>query len=237
MQIYPAIDLKDGKCVRLKQGDFNEVTVFNDEPYLVAKDFESKKATFVHVVDLDGARHGSSYSNEVIKKIIDNVSIPVQVGGGIRTIEDIKQKFDMGVSRVILGTVAIKNPDLVKEAVDLFGDKIAVGIDAKDGFVAISGWEEVSEISAIDLALSMKEIGVKTIIYTDISKDGMMNGINVTYTKKLVDETGLDIIASGGVSNYDDLENAKNINVSGIIIGKAIYQGSIDLEKAVYLYE
>ncbi len=237
MQIYPAIDIKGGKCVRLVQGNFNDVTVFNDDPCDQALQWVSKGASYIHIVDLDGARLGSSYNNDVIASIVSKVCIPIQVGGGIRTMDDIETKLNIGVSRVILGTAAINNPTFVKDAVRTYGDKIAIGIDAKEGKVAISGWEEISDVTAVSLCVKMADIGVKTVIYTDISKDGMMTGPNISATKQLIDLSGMDIIASGGVSSLRDLDDIKAIGASGVIIGKALYQGAIDLSKAIQLYQ
>ncbi len=237
MRIYPAIDIKNGKCVRLRQGNFNDMTVYNDNPVEVAKEWIKNGASYIHLVDLDGAREGSGVNSDIIKEIANLSDVPVQTGGGIRTIEDIENKLALGVRRVILGTVAVKNPEIVKEAVEKFGDAIAVGIDAKNGMVAVSGWEEVSEVSAVDLCVKMRDYGVKTIIYTDISKDGMMSGPNIEATKEIVDATGIDIIASGGVSGMNDLENVDKINAHGAIIGKALYTGAINLKEAVDRFE
>ena len=237
MRIYPAIDVKGGKAVRLVQGKFDEVTVFNDNPADAAKVWADSGASYIHIVDLDGARYGKSFIIDVLKEISSKYDIPVQIGGGVRTIEDVKTRIDAGASRVIIGTAAVKNPGLVKEAVAFYGDKIAVGVDAKDGMAAIKGWEEVSDITAVDLCLKMKELGVKTIIYTDISKDGMMCGPNIEATKELIEKTGMDIIASGGVSKIEDLENVYNINAQGVIIGKALYNGAINLKEAINKFE
>lgn len=238
MQIYPAIDIKDGKAVRLQQGKFDEVTVFNDEPLKAARDWADSGASYIHIVDLDGARYGKSFITDILKKINSELpDIPVQTGGGVRTIEDVKARIEAGATRVIIGTAAVKNPELVEEAVKLYGDKIAVGIDAKNGMVAITGWEEVSDISALDLCLKMKKIGIKTVIYTDISKDGMMCGPNIEATKELIEKTGLDIIASGGVSSMMDLENVNRINAQGVIIGKALYNGALNLKEVVEKFE
>ncbi len=237
MQIYPAIDIKDGKAVRLVQGKFDEVTVFNDNPADAAKAWADAGATYIHIVDLDGARYGKSFIIDVLKEISEKYDIPVQTGGGVRTLDDVTARIEAGASRVIIGTAAVKNPELVKKAVELYGDKIAVGVDAKDGLVAIKGWEEVSDITAVDLCLKMKSFGVKTIIYTDISKDGMMCGPNIASTKELIEKTGLEIIASGGVSKIDDLENVNAINAQGVIIGKALYNGAINLKDAIDKFE
>lgn len=237
MQIYPAIDIKNGQCVRLKQGKFDNVTVFNENPKDAAKKWIDYGASYIHIVDLDGARYGKSFTNEIIKDIIDKYNIKIQTGGGIRTIKDIEEKINAGVSRVIIGTASIKNPELVKEAVKVFKDKIAVGVDAKNGMVAIDGWENISDIKAIDLCLKMKSYGVKTIIYTDISKDGMMSGPNVEATQEIIEKTGMGIIASGGISNIKDIESIKNINAQGVIIGKALYNGAINLKDIIDIFE
>lgn len=237
MQIYPAIDIKDGKAVRLTQGKFDDVTVFNDSPVEAAKKWVDAGATYIHIVDLDGARYGKSYIIDIIKSIRAEYDIPIQTGGGVRSIEDVTARVEAGASRVIIGTAAVKNPELVKKAVELYGDKIAVGVDAKDGMVAISGWEEVSSITAVDLCLKMKGYGVKTVIYTDISKDGMMCGPNIESTKELIEKTGLDVIASGGVSSMTDVENVNSIGSAGVIIGKALYNGAMDLKQVIDRFE
>ncbi len=238
MRLYPAIDIKNGKCVRLKQGKFNEQTIYANHPYEMAKKWKDAGASYIHVVDLDGALDGVWTNKEAIEKIVNAVDIPVQTGGGIRTIRDIEERLNVGIDRVIIGTLAVKNPSFVKDAIEKFGsDKIVVGIDAKDGMVAINGWEEVSLMSALDLCQKMKGYGVKTIVYTDISKDGMLIGPNVEYTKYLIDETSLDIIASGGVASMEDLKDVEKINAEGAIIGKALYTQAIDLKEAVTLFE
>lgn len=238
MRLYPAIDLKDGKCVRLMQGDYNEVTVYGNEPTEMAKKWESLGGTFLHLVDLDGAKEGKSMNDEAIRAIVEATSMQVEVGGGIRTLEAIEKKLSMGVSRVILGSVAVKNRALVKEAVEKFGaSKIVIGVDAKGGKVAVEGWLEVTELSALDFCIALKNLGVQTIIYTDIAKDGMMQGPNVEETAKLVARTGLDIVASGGVSSLEDLKAVEAVGVEGAIIGKAIYTGAIDLKEAVAYFK
>lgn len=238
MRLYPAIDLKDGKCVRLKKGLFDEVTVYSDEPYKIAMAFEAAGAKFIHNVDLDGALKGHSVNAQAIKKIVDSVSVPVQLGGGIRTLDNIQEALDLGVYRVIIGTKAVQNPDFVKEAIEQFGpERIVVGVDAKDGRVAIEGWETVSDQTALAMALAMKDIGVRTIVYTDISKDGMLSGPNVEQTKLLSDRTGMDIIASGGMSCMKDLENVRDAGIHGAIIGKALYENKIELRAAVQQFE
>jgi len=234
--IYPAIDLKDSKAVRLKQGDINKSQVFSLDPADTAKQFQSSGAKWIHVVDLNGAFAGKTKNLSAIKKIVSSVSVPVQLGGGIRSIESIKQMIeDIGVSRIILGTAAINNPNLVKEAVNKYGDKIAVGIDAKNGIAAANGWAEASEVTAVSLTKQMKDIGIKTIIYTDIQRDGMMKGPNISQTKKISDIGGIDVILSGGVSCTDDIIAAKEAGFAGAITGRAIYEGVIDLKEVIKL--
>ncbi len=235
MIIYPAIDLKDGKCVRLKQGLMDETTVYSERPADVARMFERAGAKWIHVVDLNGAFEGKAVNEETIKEIVENTNIPVQLGGGIRTLEDIGRVLSYGVSRVILGTVAVKDPDIVTEAVKIYGNKIAVGIDAKDGKVAINGWVEKTDIKSVVFALNMKARGVQTIIYTDISKDGMMEGPNIKLSKDMIDDTGLDVIVSGGISTLGDIRNCKVIGAAGVITGRAIYTGAIKLSAALKL--
>lgn len=238
MQLYPAIDIKNGQCVRLRQGQFHDIEVYSQVPSKIARQWESLGATYLHLVDLDGALAGRSMNDDTIKEIAKEVSIPIQVGGGIRTIKDIESKLNLGVARVIIGTKAVENPAFIKDAVNIFGaDRIVIGIDAKDGMVAIEGWEKVSNYNAVHLGLQMKEIGIKTIIYTDISKDGMLQGPNIEHTKVMVDSTGLDIIASGGISSLKDLEKLTSINVQGTIIGKALYEKHFDLNEAIELFE
>ncbi len=238
MLLFPAIDIKNGQCVRLRQGSFQDVLVYSDIPLKIAKQWEAAGASFIHIVDLDGALVGHSVNDEVIKTIVSEVKIPVQVGGGIRTIKDIENKLNLGVERVIIGTKAVKDPGFIREAIAKFGrDRIVIGIDAKNGMVAIEGWEQVSEYTAVTLALEMKKYGVKTIVYTDISKDGMLLGPNITHTKELADATGLNIIASGGVSSLKDLEMLADNEIYGAIIGKALYENKVDLRKAVDLFE
>jgi len=238
MILFPAIDIKNGQCVRLRQGSFQDMLVYSEMPLKIAKQWEAAGASFIHIVDLDGALLGHSVNDEVISSIVSEVKIPVQVGGGIRTIKDIENKLNLGVKRVIIGTKAVKDPAFIKEAINTFGsDRIVVGIDAKDGMVAIEGWEKISTYQAVALALEMKRYGVKTIVYTDISKDGMLQGPNITHTKEMVDVTGLNIIASGGVSSLKDLELLSEVNVYGAIIGKALYENRIDLKTAINMFE
>ncbi len=206
-------------------------------PVRIAKNFQESGAAFIHIVDLDGALAGHSVNEDVIKAIVENVSIPVEVGGGIRTIQDIETKLNLGVGRVIIGTSAVKNPHFVREALRRFGNsKIVVGIDAKNGMVATDGWEKISNYNAVQLALEMKEIGIKTIIYTDISRDGMLSGPNLEHTRDMVEKTQMDIIASGGVSSMKDLDDLNSIPVYGAIIGKALYENRVNLREAVKKY-
>lgn len=238
MQLYPAIDIKNGQCVRLRQGQFQDSQIYSKNPIEIARLFVSQGASFIHMVDLDGALVGFSVNDTVFKEIAGEINIPIQVGGGIRTIKDIENKIELGINRVIIGTKAVENPAFVKEAVKEFGsDRIVIGIDAKDGMVAIQGWEKVSTVSAIELAMQVKDLGVKTIVYTDIAKDGMLLGPNVLQTKELSDVTGLDVIASGGVSSMKDLELIAGSGVHGAIIGKALYEKKVDLAKAIELFE
>ena len=236
MKLYPAIDLHDGKCVRLYKGDYNKVTEYGD-PVKQAKKWKSLGATYLHLVDLDGAKEGKSLNLESVEKIIKEVDIKVELGGGIRTISHIENILSKGVDRVILGSSAL-NLEFVKEAINKFGnDKIVVGIDCKNMMVATRGWLDVSEINAIDFAKKLKEIGVKTIIFTDIAKDGTLEGINANQTKMLIDETHLDVVASGGAKSINDILKAKEIGAYGIILGKSIYSNAIDLKEAIRLFE
>lgn len=238
MQLYPAIDIKNGQCVRLRQGQFQDVEIYSHAPAKVARQWELEGASYIHLVDLDGALAGHSVNEATIRDIVHEVNIPIQVGGGVRTIQDIENKLNLGVTRVIIGTKAVENPAFIKDAINSFGaERIVVGIDAKDGMVAIQGWEKVSNYNAVSLGIQMKEIGVKTIIYTDISKDGMLQGPNVEHTKQMYESTGLDIIASGGISSLMDLEKIKNIHVQGTIIGKALYEKRFELREAIDLFE
>ena len=238
MQLYPAIDLKDGQCVRLKQGEFKEITVYSQKPEEVAALWQSQGATFLHLVDLDGALAGRSVNDKVIKKIADTVSIPIEIGGGIRSEEAIESMLSLGVTRVIIGTKAVENPEFIRDMVKKFGpDRIVAGVDAKDGMVAVEGWEKISGISALELCNRMKEYGVRHIVYTDISRDGMLSGPNVEYTKRLTEETGMDIIASGGMSSMEDLKQLTCAGVCGAIIGKALYEKRIDLKEAIKAFE
>lgn len=233
MIIYPAIDIINGKCVRLQQGSYSDVTVFGDNPVEMAAKWESQGAQYLHVVDLDGAKSGKSENAEVIKQIAARLNIPVQLGGGIRSLESIETILSNGVSRVILGTSAVNNQELLKEALKKYKDRIVVGIDAKDGMVAIHGWEKTSDFTAIEFARRVEDFGVKTIIYTDISRDGMLKGPNLTAMSDMARSVEIDVIASGGVSCLKDITDFKCTGVSGVIVGKALYTGNVDLKAAI----
>lgn len=233
MIIYPAVDVKDGKCVRLSQGKFNNVTVYSDDPVEMAFKWERLGAQYLHVVDLDGARTGQPQNIAAISDMAVRLGIPVQLGGGIRSIETIEIILCKGIQRVILGTSAVKDTNLVKTALKTFENNIAIGIDARDGIVAIEGWAKTSEFTAVGFAKKMEDLGAKTIIYTDISKDGMLLGPNLKAMEEMVKAVGIDIIASGGVSTVEDVKALKNIGVAGAIIGKALYTGDIDLSEAI----
>ena len=238
MQLYPAIDMKNGQCVRLRQGAFKDITIYSDAPEKVAAHWQEKGASFLHLVDLDGALAGYSVNEEVIRRIADTVSIPIEIGGGIRSGEAVERMLGLGGRRVIIGTKAVEHPEFLRDMVRTFGEEaIVAGVDAKDGMVAVEGWEKVSSLTARDLCLTMKEYGVRHIVYTDISRDGMLSGPNVEATRKLTEETGLDIIASGGVSCMEDLKCLHEAGIRGAIIGKALYENRIDLAEAVRLYE
>lgn len=233
MIIYPAVDVRDGKCVRLTQGEFDKQTVYSDNPVDMALKWEKMGAQYLHVVDLDGARTGKAQNIAVISEMAVKMGIPVQVGGGIRTIEMIETVLGKGIERVILGTSAVKDPELVKRAVKTFENNVVIGIDAKDGMVAIEGWEKTSEFKAVDFARKMEELGAKTIIYTDISRDGMLNGPNLKAMEEMVNAVKIDIIASGGVGKLEDIKNLKETGVSGVIVGRALYTGDVDLKQAI----
>ena len=227
MIIFPAIDILNGQCVRLIQGDYNKEKVYSNSPVDMAKQWEEKGAEFIHIVDLDGAKTGNSINKEIILEIAKTVQVPIQVGGGIRSIETIKDYLENGVSRVIIGTAAINNPAFLQEAVEKFQEKIAVSIDARDGYVATDGWTDTSDVKALDLVKKLEEFGVKTIVYTDIAKDGMLQGPNLEEQKAMNEATTIDVIASGGVTTKEDVENLRALNLYGVIIGKALYDGKL----------
>lgn len=233
MRIYPAIDIKDGKCVRLLRGSFSDVTVYGDNPGEMAKKWEDLGGEFIHVVDLDGALKGHGVNAEAIKNICQSVSVPVQTGGGIRTMEDIEAKLACGINRVIIGTKAVSDREFVKNAVSKYGDKIVIGIDAKDGMVAIEGWEKTSEFRAVEFGKMMADLGVKTIIYTDIATDGTLMGPNVEAMAEMVKATGIDIIASGGIGTIEHIKSLIPTGVEGVITGRALYTGDVKLDEAI----
>lgn len=238
MIIYPAIDIRGGRCVRLTEGRFDAETVFADDPAEMALKWAGLGAEFLHLVDLDGALAGEGKNEPVIERILQSVSIPVQLGGGIRNLETIEKLLSLGVNRLILGSAAVKNPQLVEEACKKYPGHIAVGIDAKNGDVAIEGWGKGSGVAATELAKKMAAYGVETIIYTDISRDGMLSGVNVEATAALARACGVPIIASGGVASLEDIRRVKAVEsdgVQGCIIGKAIYTGAVDLKAALAL--
>ena len=233
MKIYPAIDIRDGKCVRLMQRELQRSTEYGD-PIEMAKRWEDEGAYYLHVVDLDAAFSGSFVNQDIITKLVQSIKIPVQMGGGVRTKEDIRVRLDdAGISRVILGTVAVEDPELVKWAVARYKDRIAVGIDAKEGCVAIKGWAENSNIDPVSLAKDMHKMGVANIIYTDISKDGMMEGPNLDKTEMIVKETWMNLIASGGISSLDDIRKVRETGACGCIVGRALYDGAFTLQDAM----
>lgn len=233
MKIFPAIDLKNGRCVRLYQGKFQQETVMNENPVAQAVLFEQLGARALHLVDLDGAVAGRSENFCVIEDICKAVRIPVQVGGGIRSIATIEALLSVGVMKIILGTAALYNRTFVEEAVRLYGDKIIVGIDAKNGYVATRGWLDMSEMSYVQLAKEMEEVGVQTLVFTDISRDGTLTGPNFEQLKKLQSEVSIQIVASGGVSSLADIEKLQDMDLYGVIIGKALYDKKVRLEEAL----
>lgn len=236
MIVIPAIDLKDGKCVRLEQGLMERDTVFNDNPGAQARAWQDQGAELLHIVDLDGAFAGEPKNRAAIEAIVRAVSIPTQLGGGIRDMATIEAYLALGISRVIIGTAAQRNPELVKEACEKFPGRIVVGIDAKDGMVAVQGWAEVTGITAVDLARKFEGFGVAAIIYTDISRDGMLQGPNLEATRQLAEAISIPVIASGGLSTLQDIRELMTVEsagVTGVITGKAIYTGAINLAEAI----
>lgn len=233
MRIYPAIDIKDGQCVRLFKGRFDDITVYGSDPAEMAKKWESRGGQYIHVVDLDGALKGHGVNADAIKRICKSVNVPVQTGGGIRTMEDIAAKLSCGISRVIIGTKAVSDADFIKRALDKYGDKIAVGIDAKDGMVAVEGWERTSDFKAVEFGKKMSDLGVKTIIYTDIATDGTLAGPNTKAMEEMAVNVNSDVIASGGIGNIDHIRALVPCGVEGAITGKALYTGRLDLAEAI----
>ncbi|MBE6666621.1 MAG: 1-(5-phosphoribosyl)-5-[(5-phosphoribosylamino)methylideneamino]imidazole-4-carboxamide isomerase [Ruminococcaceae bacterium] len=238
MNLFPAIDLYGGKAVRLYKGNYNEMTVYNDNPVSVAKDFEACGAKYIHLVDLEGAKTGETPNLETVRAIVSKTQLFAEIGGGIRSMETVERYLSVGVSRVILGTAAVKNEEFLREAVKKYGEKIAVGVDIRDGFVAIHGWTENSALHYTDFMRKLTEIGVKTVIVTDISRDGAMQGTNRSLYAELAEKfPEMQVIASGGVSSLDDVCALKQMNLYGAIIGKAYYAGAIDLTEAVKMTE
>jgi phosphoribosylformimino-5-aminoimidazole carboxamide ribotide isomerase len=236
--IIPAIDLKDGRCVRLAQGDFRRVTVYSDDPVSIAKRWQKNGAERIHVVDLDGSRSGSPRNEGVIRDIVSEVGLPIEVGGGIRDMKTIAAYIGMGIGWVILGTMALRDKDFVREACDAYNGKIILGIDANDGKAAIRGWTEQTSESAVDIAKGYEGFGLAAIVYTDIKRDGMEAGVNIEATRNLAQSVDIPIIASGGVSSVEDIRRLREIEkfgVVGVIIGKALYSGAVSLEEAISL--
>ena len=233
MNIFPAIDLVQGKAVRLFKGDYAQMTVYNEDPLEVARAFEAAGAEFIHLVDLEAAKSGIPQNLDTIKKIVENTGLFVEVGGGIRNMETAEIYLNAGVDRVILGTAAVQDPAFLEEALEKYGAKIAVGVDLKDGYVAIKGWTEKTDLDALSFFAKMEDLEVQTVICTDISKDGAMQGTNRALYKELNEKFDIDLIASGGVSSIEDIEALREMDLYGAIIGKAYYVGAIDLKKAI----
>jgi len=233
MIVYPAIDLYEGKAVRLKRGDYAQMTVYSDDPLLVAKGFKEAGACALHVVDLQGARDGKPENYDVIKRIANEAGLFIQVGGGLRTAEVIEKTLSTGVNRVILGTAAVSRPGFLEEMVNKYGEAICVSADIKDGFVAIKGWTEISKLNVNEFCDTIVEQGVRTLICTDISKDGMLSGTNMELYQSLRSRLQIELIASGGVTSVDEIKKLSKIGVDGAILGKALYTGDIDLSEAV----
>lgn len=237
MIIFPAIDIRGGQCVRLVKGDFAQETVFSQRPEIMAKRWEEEGGEYLHLVDLDGARAGQSRNLDVVEMILKTINIPVELGGGIRTMDNIKRVLEMGVTRVILGSIAVKDPELVKTACKEYGsERIVVGIDAKDGIVAVDGWGVSGEVKATELAKRMADGGVKHIIYTDISRDGTLTGVNAKATAEIAKVSGIKVVASGEVSSIEDIKLVKEYEqdgIEGVIVGKSIYTGALSLPEAI----
>ena len=233
MQIFPAIDLRGGQVVRLYQGDYDQETVYAADPCAVARDFLAAGARYLHVVDLDGARDGTLANFETIAALVRQGGLYIEVGGGIRTEERIRRYLDLGVGRCILGTIAVKDFAFTERMAKKYGDRIAVGVDARDGFVAVSGWKELSEERGVDFCRRLRDAGVKTVIYTDISRDGAEAGTNLELYRELAEIEGLDITASGGVSSIEELRELQTIGTKAAILGKALYTGRLDLKTVI----
>ena len=240
MLVIPAIDLRDGQCVRLEQGKLDKETIFSKDPVFIAKIWQAQGAKMLHIVDLDGAFSGVSQNTKIIKKIIKAVKIPVEVGGGIRNLKTIKKMLDKGIERVVLGTVAVYDPSLVRKAIDEFGRRVIVGIDAYEGRVAIAGWKDITSVKAVELAKKLEAWGISEIIFTDIAKDGMMQGPNLAGIRKIGRAINIPLIVSGGVSSLKDIKKIKLLGkygVRGMIVGKALYTGDIKLAEAIQIAE
>ena len=233
MNIFPAIDLIDGKAVRLIRGDYNQMTVYHNDPAAVAQNFADCGAKYLHVVDLEGARDGSTPNLDVVANIIEKSGSFVEIGGGIRSMKTVKAYMDAGAARVIIGTAAVTDPDFLDRALDAYGEKIAVGVDIRDGLVAIKGWTEVSSLSCFDFCEQLQNKGVSTVICTDISKDGLLSGTNLDLYKEMAERFSLKITASGGVSSVADVKRLSEMGLYGAILGKALYTGAIDLKTAI----
>lgn len=233
MIIFPAIDIKDGRCVRLTQGKFDQVSIYNDNPAEVARLWESMGAQYIHLVDLDGAKDGSPASRDMVKSVIDAVDIPVQVGGGIRSLERADQLIALGARRIILGTAAVNDRELTRTIAERYPGRTAVSVDAVNGMAAVNGWAKVSDTDVLDICTFMQEIGINTLIYTDILMDGMLKGPNFGEYERLMRETSLDIIASGGVTTKEDITRLAQMGIYGAIVGKALYDEKIDLKEAI----
>jgi len=233
MIVYPAIDLYEGNAVRLKRGDYEQMTIYSNDPVAVACGFKQAGAAYTHIVDLEGARDGEPANFDVIKRIVSETGLLIQVGGGIRTAFTIERYLNAGVERVILGTAAVSTPGFLEEAVSRFGDAIAVSVDMKEGNVAIKGWTEVSDQSALDFCDTVEKVGVKTLICTDISKDGLLSGTNMDLYRLLRDRLSIRLIASGGITSLIEVETLSILNMDGAILGKALYTGYVDLAEAI----
>lgn len=233
MKLFPAIDLYDGKAVRLFKGDYSQMTIYSENPIEIAREFEKQGAGFIHLVDLEGAKDGTTPNIEIVKQIANETSLFSEIGGGIRNMETVDKYLENGVDRVILGTAAVNDEEFLKSAISKYGDKIAVGVDIKDGKVAIKGWVEKSQYDCFEFCEKMQNLGVKTLICTDISKDGAMQGTNRELYAKLSEKFSIDVTASGGVSSIDDVKALRKLNLYGAIIGKAYYIGAIDLKEAL----
>ena len=233
MLIYPAIDMYEGKAVRLYKGNYAQMTVYNNDPAVVAEDFKAKGAACIHMVDLEGAKSGTTPNLETVCRVKARTGLFCQVGGGIRSMEVVSRYLDAGLDRVILGTAAVTDPDFAEKAVAAYGKKIAIGVDIRDGFVAVKGWTEKSSLEAFDFCRRMESIGIQTLICTDISRDGAMQGPNAGLYQRLADELGMQIIASGGVSSIEDIKRLSAMKLHGAIVGKAYYTGAVDLKQAI----